>query len=67
MAPTSVTCEFPGCPYKTPEGELSTVVELLKMHFTARHKSLDREPTKAAVKVEKAKRPELSLEMSDED
>ena len=67
MVQISVNCEFPGCPFKTPEGELSTVVELLKMHFAARHKPVEKEPSKAAIKLEKAKRPELTLEMSDED
>ena len=67
MAPVSVNCEFSDCKYKTPEGELAVVVELLKMHFAAQHKSADKEPTKSAAKLEKAKRPELKLEMSDED
>ena len=67
MAPTSVNCEYTGCNYKTPEGDLPTAVELLKMHFSAKHIVPNSEFSKAGSKVEKAKRPEIALEMTDED
>ena len=60
MAPISVNCEFVGCSFKTPEGELSTVVELLKLHCSAKHREVDRDSTKAVTKIEKAKRPEIA-------
>ena len=70
MAPTTVTCEYPGCegPWKSPEGELDTVVKLLEMHFVSKHKpSQSSIPKSSAAKVEKAKRPEIAAELSDED
>ena len=68
MAPTTVTCEYPGCegPWKSPEGELDTVVKLLEMHFVSKHKPSQSSKSSAA-KVEKAKRPEIAAELSDED
>ena len=68
MAPTIVTCEYPGCagPWKSPEGELETVVKLLEMHFTSKHQSTSQSRSSAA-KPEKAKRPEIAAELSDED
>ena len=68
MAPTTVTCEYPGCegPRKSPEGDLDTVVKLLEMHFVSKHKPSQSSKSSAA-KVEKAKRPEIAAELSDED
>ena len=67
MVPIAVNSEFTGCSFQTPEGELSTVVELLKLHCSAKHRDVDRDSTKAVTKIEKAKRPEIALEMTDED
>ena len=68
MAPLSVSCEFSGCAYKTPEGELAVIVELLKLHCSAKHRTVESQPNvKPQVKAEKAKRPEISVEMTDED
>ena len=66
MAHISVHCEFPDYTYSTPEGDLAVVVELLKMHVSAQHKQAEAEPNKST-KVEKAKRPEITLEMTDGD
>ena len=67
MAPTTVSCEYPGCPgpWKSPEGELDTIVKLLEMHFKSKHSST--KPKSTSAKAEKAKRPEIAAEMSDED
>ena len=66
MAPTKLKCEFSECTWTSHEGELDTVVKLMEMHFAAKH-----QPAKAAKvtsgKAEKAKRPEIAAEMSDED
>ena len=59
-------CEYSGCPWVSPEGDLATVVKLMEMHFTANHKP-DQTSKGNSSKVEKAKRPEISAEMSDED
>ena len=59
-----LNCEFPDCSWVSPAGDLVTVVKLMEMHFTANHKQQNQANK---VKVEKAKRPELSSEMSDED
>ena len=65
MAPISLNCEFPLCKYKTPEGDLATLVELLILHSTAVHSLLDREhASKSQVKVEKAKRPTRTVFLS---
>ena len=67
MAPTTVTCEYPGCPgpWKSPEGDLGTVVKLLEMHFASKHQSSKNSASNS--KPEKAKRPEIAAELSDED
>ena len=59
-------CEVEGCPWTSPEGELDSIVELMKMHFTAKHSPSKATKTSAA-KAEKAKRPEIAAEVSDED
>ena len=66
MAPTKLKCEFSECTWVSHEGELDTVVKQMEMHFAAKH-----QPAKTAKvttgKAEKAKRPEIAAEMSDED
>ena len=71
MAPTTVSCEYPGCPgpWKSQEGELDTVVTLLDLHFQSKHALAPRHQSAkgATARPEKAKRPEVASEMSDED
>ena len=69
MAPTTVSCEYPDCPgpWKSPEGELDTVVKLLEMHFKSKHISSSQSSKQSSAKAEKAKRPEIAAEMTDED
>lgn len=61
MAPTTHTCEFAGCDWKVDTETVSDYVQLLKIHVQARH------PQNNAGKAEKAKRPELNTDVSDED
>ena len=66
MAPAELKCEFSTCSWVSPKGELDTVVKLMEMHFTANHKQ-DKAVKVTSAKAEKAKRPEIAAEMSDED
>ena len=59
---TELSCEEEGCPWKSPEGDLGDVVKLYELHIKLKHSS-----SQNASKPEKAKRPELAAEMSDED
>ena len=61
---TAIPCEFSGCDWKSPPGSLNTVVKFLEIHVNARH-STNRQ--NASAKPEKAKRPEIGAELSDED
>ena len=72
MAPTTVTCEYPGCPgpWQSPKGELDTIVKLLDMHFESKHSPPESKPAtenSCTVKPEKPRRPEVSEDISDED
>ena len=66
MAPTKLQCEFVECTWSSPEGELDTIVKLMEMHFAAKHKP-GQSAKVTSVRAEKAKRPEIAVEMSDED
>ena len=66
MTKVKLPCEFDGCTWESIEGELESVVKLLEIHVAAKHQK--NKSTKAtAVKAEKAKRPEIAAEVSDED
>ena len=58
----TLQCEFDDCPWKSSKGALSDVIKLYELHIKAKHSS-----SQGASKPEKAKRPELATEMSDED
>ena len=62
MAPTTHSCEFEGCDWTTETETVSDYVQLLKIHVQARHPQ-----NNGTSKAEKAKRPELSTDVSDED
>jgi len=66
MAPIALSCEFSECPWKSPDGDLNIVVKLMEMHYAAKH-ATPKVAKVSAAKVEKAKRPEIAAEMSDED
>ena len=55
-------CEYDTCIWKSAKGELKDVVKLYEIHLKVKHSSVQN-----ASKPEKAKRPELAAEMSDED
>ena len=61
MAET-LDCEFDTCSWTSPKGDLATVVKLYEMHLKVKHSSVQN-----VSKPEKAKRPDLAAEMSDED
>ena len=58
----SLECEHDSCSWKSAKGALSDVVKLYEIQFRVKHSS-----SQSASKPEKAKRPELAAEMSDED
>ena len=62
MAPTPKTCEYSECDWKCEAESLETYLGLYKIHVEAKHKT-----AQVSTKVEKAKRPELASEVSDED
>ena len=59
---TSLNCEFDKCKWTSPTGSLESVVKLLEIHVTSKHS-----PGPGQQKVERAKRPEIGAELSDED
>ena len=62
MPATTHTCEYDDCNWEVETENLEQYITLLKMHVDARHKQ-----HAASSKAEKAKRPELTSEVSDED
>ena len=58
----SLECEHDDCSWKSSKGALADVVKLYEIHIKVKHSS-----SQGASKPEKAKRPELAAEMSDED
>ena len=60
--PTTHTCEFEGCAWKLETDNLEHYISLLKIHVDARHKKQT-----ISAKAEKAKRPELTSDVSEED
>jgi hypothetical protein len=67
MTLTTVSCEYPDCPgpWKSPEGELNTVVKFLEIHFNSVHTSIHSAQGCSARK--QARRPEAVIRMSDDD
>ena len=57
-----VQCEFDGCDKTFDNSNLETYLGLLQIHVAAVHQQ-----NQAASKAEKAKRPELASDVSDED
>ena len=60
--PTTHTCEFENCTWKLETDNLEHYISLLKIHVDARHKKQT-----ISAKAEKAKRPELTSDVSEED
>ena len=62
MPAATHTCEFEGCNWKLETENLEHYISLLKIHVEAMHKQ-----QRVSAKAEKAKRPELASEVSEED
>ena len=62
MPAVTYQCEFEGCDWKVETANMEHYIALLKIHVEARHRQ-----TSVSVKAEKAKRPELTADVSDED
>ena len=69
MTVTSLQCEFSGCTWVSEKVEIELCIRLLEIHVKAKHTEPKNsaKTTNYAAKPEKAKRPELSAEVSDED
>ena len=70
MAKTTLDCEWSDCPWVSKEATVKTCLRLLGIHVAANHSSAQtqsRSSSSSTAKPEKAKRPELASEMSDED
>ena len=66
---TIVCCEFPGCigPWSSPDGDLATVVKLLEFHFLSKHYLSHQFQDVSVALPERAKRPVISCNASEED
>ena len=62
MAPTTRQCEYAGCEEVFVIDNLETYLGLLRIHVDAKHKPAPR----TSAKAEKARRPELTLDTSEE-
>ena len=62
MPVTKYTCEYDDCNEEFKTATLEHYIELLKLHVDARHKQHT-----TSAKAEKAKRPELTADVSDKD
>ena len=58
----TLQCEHGGCSWESPKGSFADIVKLYEIHLKVKHSS-----NQNISKPEKAKRPELSAETSDED
>ena len=70
MAKTTLDCEWSDCPWVSKEASVETCLRLLEIHVAANHPNAAQttaRPSHANVKAEKARRPEMASEMSDED
>ena len=70
MAKETLNCEWKECLWVSKEASMETCLRLLEIHVRANHpitESLQPKPNHSSVKPEKAKRPEISSEMSEED
>ena len=66
---TIVCCEYPGCngPWRSPDGDLTTVVKLLELHFLSKHNLPAQPPCVHAALPEDAKRPVINVNLTEED
>ena len=68
MPDTTLKCEYDSCTWVSEPAGVDTCLRLLEIHVDAKHaKPKSAIKTSAVAKPEKAKRPELPAEVSDED
>ena len=70
MSETILKCEYKDCPWKSEKYAVDICLKLLEIHITAHHAPAPThhaKPSQATAKPEKAKRPEMAAELSDED
>ena len=67
MTETTLSCEYEGCDWVSVKAKVETCIQQLQIHTTARHTQPSKPSQGGLAKPEKAKRPELAAEMSDED
>ena len=70
MTETILKCEFQECSWKSEKAEIGICLRLLEIHISAKHAPVKNPPVSAShanAKPEKAKRPEMAAEVSDED
>ena len=69
MTETSLKCEYDGCSWSSATAGVEICLKLLEIHITAKHVKVvaSSKSSHSAAKPEKAKRPEMAAEMSDED
>jgi hypothetical protein len=70
MSETILKCEYKECTWKSDKYTVDVCLKLLEIHIAAKHATAPTQPVKtpsSAAKTEKAKRPEIAAEMSDED
>ena len=64
----TLDCEYSDCKWVSKKAPIEVCLSLLQIHIKANHSGVaDSKPSPPAVKPEKAKRPEIAAEMSDED
>ena len=68
MTKVTLDCEWSDCEWVSKEASVETCLKLLEIHVRANHPpQTQSQPNQPSVKPEKAKRPEIASEMSDED
>jgi hypothetical protein len=71
MAKVTLDCEWKDCEWVSKETTVETCLRLLEIHIRANHPITEvpqpSRPSQSTAKPEKAKRPEIASEMSDED
>ena len=58
-------CQLTSCEYRTPNLEPALAMDMLKMHFSANHSSMN--AVVSTAKAEKVPRPVVKLDMGEDD
>ena len=66
MAKETLECEWTNCKWVSKEATIEVCLRLLEIHIQAQHSEPGQAQSRSTVKPEKAKRPEIGSEMSDE-